>query len=148
MAAMQEDLKAPVGQVLCRVRVVTGIFECMEQHAAAQGADAVLEGRVFSHETRADFPQVLDRNRPQPGRVFASQSRNVTSAPAMAGAVSQSVSSRSNVTSLIICSSFTFGSGVGAVINSSQMLEIQVRVYLRGLDIRMTQQFLHGAQVL
>ena len=41
-----------------------------------------------------------------------------------------------------------FGTRMGAVVNRGQVLEVQMSVNLRGGDVGMAEQLLHGAQVL
>ena len=42
----------------------------------------------------------------------------------------------------------TFGTRMGTVVNRGQVLEVQMSVNLRGGDVGMAEQLLHGAQVL
>ncbi|MNM61630.1 hypothetical protein D3C81_729350 [compost metagenome] len=49
---------------------VTGFFQGLEQHAPAQGADAVLEVRLDAQDAFADGPQMFYRHRSQVGRML------------------------------------------------------------------------------
>ncbi|MNN86736.1 hypothetical protein D3C81_2041860 [compost metagenome] len=50
---------------------VSGFFQCLKQHAAAQGADAVLEVGFDTQDTLANGPQMLHWHRAQVGCMFS-----------------------------------------------------------------------------
>ncbi len=71
MPGMQEHFEALIGQVRRFGVSVSGFFQCVKQHASAQGTDTVLEVWLDAQDAFANGPQMLHRDRPKVGRMFS-----------------------------------------------------------------------------